>query len=39
MNSYGLSEWIRVSIGTAEQNARFLKELRELPNLARLATA
>jgi histidinol-phosphate aminotransferase len=39
MNSYGLPEWIRVSIGTAEQNARFLAELKQLPNLARLAAA
>ena len=30
MNSYGLPEWIRVSIGTREQNARFLDELRKL---------
>jgi histidinol-phosphate aminotransferase len=30
MNAYGLPEWIRVSIGTAEQNARFLDELRPL---------
>ena len=28
MNAYGLPEWIRVSIGTAAQNARFLEELR-----------
>ena len=34
MTSYALPEWIRVSIGTAEQNARFLAELRALPNLA-----
>ncbi len=30
MNAYGLPEWIRVSIGTAAQNARFLDELREI---------
>ena len=30
MNSYGLPEWIRVSIGTAEQNQRFVSELEEL---------
>jgi histidinol-phosphate aminotransferase len=30
MNSYGLPEWIRVSIGTREQNARFLEELQTL---------
>jgi histidinol-phosphate aminotransferase len=34
MNSYGLPDWIRVSIGTAEQNARFLAELQRQPNLA-----
>lgn len=30
MNSYGLPEWIRVSIGTLQQNERFLTELRAL---------
>jgi histidinol-phosphate aminotransferase len=30
MNAYGLPEWIRVSIGTMEQNRRFLEELRAL---------
>jgi histidinol-phosphate aminotransferase len=34
MTSYGLPEWIRVSIGTPEQNERFLAELKEVPNLA-----
>jgi histidinol-phosphate aminotransferase len=34
MNSYGLPEWIRVSIGTMEQNRRFLAELQRLPGLA-----
>ena len=34
MTSYALPEWIRVSIGTMPQNARFLAELRQLPNLA-----
>ena len=34
MNSYGLPEWIRVSIGTMEQNRRFLADLKALPNLA-----
>jgi histidinol-phosphate aminotransferase len=29
MTSYGLPEWIRVSIGTEEQNTRFLNALRE----------
>jgi len=27
MNSYGLPEWVRVSIGTMEQNTRFIHEL------------
>jgi histidinol-phosphate aminotransferase len=26
--SYGLAEWVRVTVGTAEQNERFLSELR-----------
>ena len=30
MNSYGLPEWIRVSIGTMPQNERFLAELQSL---------
>ena len=30
MNSYGLPEWIRVSVGTREQNARLLEELQAL---------
>jgi histidinol-phosphate aminotransferase len=34
MNPYGLPEWIRVSIGTQEQNRRFLAELKKLPGLA-----
>ena len=29
MNAYGFSEWIRVSVGTMEQNERFIAELRE----------
>ncbi len=33
MNAYGLPEWIRVSVGTMEQNERFLAELKRLPNL------
>jgi histidinol-phosphate aminotransferase len=28
MTSYGLPEWVRVSIGTTEQNERFICELR-----------
>lgn len=34
MTSYALPEWIRVSIGTMEQNERFLEELKKLPGLA-----
>ncbi len=34
MTGYGLPEWVRVSIGTAEQNERFLAELKRLPELA-----
>lgn len=30
MNSYDLPEWIRVTVGTKEQNERFLEELKEL---------
>jgi histidinol-phosphate aminotransferase len=30
MNAYGLPEWIRVSVGTMEQNQRFIEELRPL---------
>jgi histidinol-phosphate aminotransferase len=30
MTSYGLPEWIRVSVGTMEQNERFLAELRRV---------
>ena len=30
MNAYGLPEWIRVSVGTPEQNARFVAELRAI---------
>jgi histidinol-phosphate aminotransferase len=33
MSSYGLPEWIRVSIGTMPQNRRFLAELKAVPNL------
>jgi histidinol-phosphate aminotransferase len=31
MRSYKLPEWIRVSVGTMEQNRRFIAELRKLP--------
>lgn len=30
MRSYGLPAWIRVSVGTMEQNRRFLEELEPL---------
>ncbi|HET6408218.1 MAG TPA: aminotransferase class I/II-fold pyridoxal phosphate-dependent enzyme, partial [Chthoniobacteraceae bacterium] len=30
MTSYGLPEWIRVSIGTMDQNRRFVEELKAL---------
>ncbi len=30
MNAYGLPEWVRVSIGTMDQNRRFLAELKKL---------
>jgi len=39
MTSYGLPEWVRVSIGTVEQMDRFLAELKRLPELAVAATA
>jgi histidinol-phosphate/aromatic aminotransferase/cobyric acid decarboxylase-like protein len=35
--SFGLPEWIRVSVGTADQNERFLAALKEL--LAKLSAA
>ena len=30
MGSYGLPEWIRVSVGTMDQNRRCIEELRTL---------
>jgi histidinol-phosphate aminotransferase len=30
VNNYGLPDWLRVSIGTSEQNARFLEALSEI---------
>jgi histidinol-phosphate/aromatic aminotransferase/cobyric acid decarboxylase-like protein len=30
MGSYGLPEWIRVSVGTMPQNTAFVAELRDL---------
>jgi len=34
MDAYGLPEWIRVTVGTMEENARFLRELKSLLALA-----
>jgi histidinol-phosphate aminotransferase len=28
VRSYGMPEWVRVTVGTPEQNSRFLAELR-----------
>lgn len=33
MTSYGLPEWIRVSVGTMPQNERFISELKKMTNL------
>lgn len=30
MDAYGLPEWIRVTVGTREENARFLRELKQV---------
>ena len=30
MNAYGLPEWVRVTVGTMEENTRFIQELNEL---------
>ena len=30
MDAYGLPEWIRVTVGTMEENARFIRELNQL---------
>jgi histidinol-phosphate aminotransferase len=30
MGSYGLPEWIRISVGTMDQNRRCIEELREV---------
>jgi histidinol-phosphate/aromatic aminotransferase/cobyric acid decarboxylase-like protein len=30
VQSYGLPEWVRVTVGTREQNDRFLTELAEV---------
>jgi len=37
MGSYGLPEWIRVSVGTMAQNERFVSELRDLDREGLLA--
>jgi histidinol-phosphate aminotransferase len=37
MGSYGLPEWIRISVGTMEQNRRCLDELKELAGEGKLA--
>ena len=30
MASYGLGEWLRVTVGTPDENARFIATLREI---------
>lgn len=37
MRSYKLPEWIRVSVGTMEQNRRFIAELRQLDSESQLS--
>jgi histidinol-phosphate aminotransferase len=37
MGSYGLPEWIRISVGTMEQNRRCLDELKALAGEGKLA--
>ncbi len=37
MASYGLADWIRVTVGTMEQNRRFIMELREVLSAISLA--
>jgi histidinol-phosphate aminotransferase len=39
MRSYKLPEWIRVSVGTMEQNRRFMEELETLNKAGLLKTA
>jgi histidinol-phosphate aminotransferase len=39
MGSYGLPEWIRVSVGTAEQNRRCISGLRELAKNGKLSVS
>lgn len=39
MGSYGLPEWIRVSVGTMPQNKKFIAELRDLAASGLLANA
>jgi histidinol-phosphate aminotransferase len=38
MRSYKLPEWIRVSVGTMEQNRRFMEELETLHRTGLLKT-
>jgi histidinol-phosphate aminotransferase len=38
MGSYGLPEWIRISVGTMDQNRRCIAELKELAKGGKLAT-
>ena len=38
MGSYGLPEWIRISVGTMDQNRRCIAELKELAKEGKLAT-
>ena len=37
MGSYGLPEWIRVSVGTMDQNRRCIQELKELVKEGKLS--
>jgi histidinol-phosphate/aromatic aminotransferase/cobyric acid decarboxylase-like protein len=39
MRSYKLPDWIRVSIGTMEQNRRFISDLRALDQEGAIAHA
>jgi histidinol-phosphate aminotransferase len=39
MGSYGLREWLRISVGTMEQNKRCIAELKELAKAGKLAVA
>ena len=39
MGSYGLPEWVRISVGTMDQNRRCIGELRELAKAGKLAVS